>query len=80
MSHTIPLEFLQAGEEGSVHCVEGCEKFTHRLAEMGIREGVFLRMIRPGFPCLVAVNNHRLSLRIEGSASVLVEVLDHTIP
>jgi Fe2+ transport system protein FeoA len=72
----IPLELLKPGEEGSVHCVEGCERLAHRLAEMGIREGVLIRMIRPGCPCLVAVNNHRMSLRIEGSASILVEVVN----
>lgn len=71
----VPLELLKAGEEGSVQCVDGCESLTHRLAEMGIREGVLIRMIRPGCPCLVAVNNHRMSLRIEGSASILVEVV-----
>ena len=75
MSQLIPLELLQVGEEGSIHQVEGCESLTHRLAEMGIREGANIRMIRPGCPCLVAVNNHRMSLRIDGSASVLVEVL-----
>lgn len=76
MSQMIPLELLQTGEEGAVHCVEGCEHFTHRLAEMGIREGAIVRMIRPGCPCLVAVDNHRMSLRIEGSASILVEVMN----
>ena len=75
MSQVLPLELLKAGEEGSIHCVDGCESLTHRLAEMGIREGAAIRMIRPGCPCLIAVNDHRMSLRIEGSASVLVEVL-----
>lgn len=72
----IPLELLKAGEEGAVHCVDGCESFTHRLAEMGLREGALVRMIRPGCPCLVAINDNRMSLRIEGSASILVEVVN----
>ena len=76
MSHLIPLELLKAGEEGCVQCVEGCESLAHRLAEMGLREGVLIRMLRPGCPCLVAVNNHRMSLRIEGSACILVEVMN----
>lgn len=74
MSQVIPLELLKVGEEGCVHCVDGCESLTHRLAEMGVREGAAIRMIRPGCPCLVAVNDHRMSLRIDGSACVLVEV------
>lgn len=76
MTQLIPLELLQAGEEGSVHQVDGNESLTHRLAEMGISEGAGIRMIRPGCPCLVAIDNHRLSLRIDGSASILVEVFD----
>jgi Fe2+ transport system protein FeoA len=76
----VPLELLQAGEEGSISCVDGCESLAHRLAEMGIREGAFIRMIRPGCPCLVAVNNHRMSLRIEGTASILVEVAGRVTP
>jgi ferrous iron transport protein A len=76
LSQVIPLELLLAGEEGCVHCVEGCDSLTHRLAEMGIREGAAIRMLRPGSPCLVAVDNHRMSLRIDGTACVLVEVLD----
>ncbi len=80
MSQVIPLELLEAGEEGAILSVEGSETLTHRLAEMGIREGAVIRMIRPGTPCLVAVNNHRMSLRIEGSASVLVEVSDPNTP
>lgn len=80
MSQVVPLEFLQVGEEGSIHCVDGCENLIHRLAEMGLREGVAIRMIRPGCPCLIAVDNQRLSLRIDGSACVLVEVLDQEAP
>lgn len=76
MSQVIPLELLQAGEQGAIHCVDGCENLTHRLAEMGIREGAAIRMIRPGCPCLIAVDNQRMSLRIDGTACVLVEVLD----
>ncbi|MCA9068501.1 MAG: ferrous iron transport protein A [Planctomycetaceae bacterium] len=80
MSQVIPLELLQVGEQGCIQCVDGCEHLTHRLAEMGLREGVSVRMIRPGCPCLIAVDNQRLSLRIEGSACVLVEVLDRQAP
>ena len=78
MSQVVPLELLKVGEEGSVHCVDGCESLTHRLAEMGIREGAAIRMIRPGVPCLVAVNDHRMSLRIDGTASVFVEVINRS--
>ena len=47
-------------------------RLIDRLEEMGLRIGVTLRMVQPGSPCIVAVGNHRFSLRIDDSAVVLV--------
>ena len=46
-----------------------------RLAEMGLRAGVVLRMVKPGQPCILAIDNHRLSFRCDEAAAILVEVL-----
>ena len=70
----IPLELLSAGEEGRIHDIDGSAEFVHRLEEMGLRVGVPVCMVQPGSPCILAVGNHRFSLRIEETASVLVEV------
>ena len=70
----VPLELLAAGEEGLIHDLDGSPEFVHRLAEMGLRVGAAVRMVQPGSPCILAVGNHRFSLRIDDAAAVLVEV------
>jgi ferrous iron transport protein A len=68
------LEFLAAGEQGVIRELDGSPEFVHRLEEMGLRTGAQVRMVRPGSPCILAVDNHRFSLRIDDAATVLVEV------
>ena len=75
MTQTIPLELLGAGEEGRIVDVDGERATVTRLAEMGLREGVAVRMVKAGSPCIVAVGNHRISFRGEESTVVLVEIL-----
>ena len=70
----VPLELLAAGEEGQVFDIEGEHDLVNRLKEMGLREGVPVRMVKPGSPCIIAVNNHRLSFRGDTAAVVMVEV------
>lgn len=74
MPPTVPLELLKTGEEGRVSDVDGDRSTVMRLAEMGLRQGVAVRMVKAGRPCIVAVGNHRLSYRVEDSTVVLVEV------
>ena len=71
----IPLELLSAGETGRIHDLEGSSDFVHRLEEMGLRIGAVVRMVQPGSPCILAVDNHRFSLRMEDTASILVETI-----
>jgi ferrous iron transport protein A len=70
----VPLEMLSAGEQGRIHDLDGPPEFVHRLEEMGLRIGAPVFMVQPGSPCILAVGNHRFSLRMEQAASVLVEV------
>lgn len=70
----IPLEMLSAGEQGRIRDLDGSPEFVHRLEEMGLRTGAVVHMVQPGSPCILAVGNHRFSLRIEETATVLVEV------
>jgi ferrous iron transport protein A len=70
----LPLEFLRPGEEGRVYEIDGDRRLVVRLEEMGLRRGVDVRMVRPGSPCIVAFDNHRLSVRTDECAVVMVEV------
>jgi ferrous iron transport protein A len=70
----IPLELLRQGEHGAVCDIDGDVEFVHRLAEMGLASGVRVTMLRPGSPCILEINHHRLSFRVDDLATVLVEV------
>jgi ferrous iron transport protein A len=70
----VPLEMMTTGEQGRVCTLDGSPEFVVRLEEMGLREGVSVRMVRSGSPCILAVNDHRFSLRFDDCATVLVEL------
>lgn len=70
----VPLDLLCPGEIGCVVDIDGDENLVHRLAEMGVRPGVELQMIRPGSPCIIALENRRVSFRGERAAAILVEM------
>ena len=72
----VPLEFLSSGDHGRICSLDGNREMVDRLAEMGIRQGVEIHIIRAGSPCIVAFDNHRISFRGEEAAVVLVEVFD----
>ena len=72
LENIVPLELMACGEFGHVVQVDGPSEIVHRLAEMGLREQAGIRMIQPGSPCIIAVNDHRLSLRTDEEVEVLV--------
>jgi ferrous iron transport protein A len=70
----LPLELLKSNEEGSIVELCGEGPLVHRLAEMGLRVGAMIRMVKPGAPCLLALDGKRLSLRVNERLQVLVSV------
>jgi ferrous iron transport protein A len=70
----VPLEMMANGEQGRVCNLDGAPEFVCRLEEMGLREGARVHMVRAGSPCILAVNDHRFSLRFDHNATVLVEL------
>lgn len=70
----LPLDLLKSNEEASIVELCGDERLVHRLAEMGLRVGAMIRMVRPGAPCLLALDGKRLSLRLSEGLEVLVSV------
>ncbi|MDA0834364.1 MAG: FeoA family protein [Planctomycetota bacterium] len=74
MNRIVPLELMRQGEVGEVHDIDGLPESVLRLKEIGLREGVRIRMVSTGKPCIVAVGDHRLSYRGDDSAIVLIEV------
>jgi len=72
--HVVPLEMMNDGDVGRVCTLDGAPELIVRLEEMGLREGASVRMVRSGSPCILAVNDHRYSLRFDQRATVLVEL------
>lgn len=63
---------MACGEFGLVAQIDGPEEIVHRLAEMGLRESASIRMVQPGRPCIIAVGEHRLSLRADDEVEIWV--------
>jgi ferrous iron transport protein A len=68
----LPLELLETGEWADVAEVTGEPGWVGRLAELGVRIGCRLRMLRGGCPCLFQVGGCCLSLRGEDAMLILV--------
>ena len=68
----LPVEYLASGEWADVAEVQGEPGWVGRLAELGIRSGCRLQVVRSGHPCLLQIGGSRLSLRGDGATTVLV--------
>lgn len=68
----IPLDMLQAGEWAEIADIHGDPSWVGRLAELGLREGCRLRVLRPGSPCLLQVAGCKLCLRGNDCSQILV--------
>jgi len=71
----LPLEMLGAGEWAEVVDVTGEPAWVGRMAELGVRAGARVRMVRGGSPCLFQVGGTRLSLRGELAMQIMVRPL-----
>ncbi len=71
----LPLESLGSGEWAEVAEVTGEPGWVGRMAELGVRTGCRLQMLRPGSPCLLQIGGCRLCLRDECLMQILVRPL-----
>lgn len=76
LENIVPLTLMASGEAGIVIQVDGSADVVHRLAEMGLREQAFIRMVQPGCPCIIALNDQRLSLRTDDDVEILIALRD----
>lgn len=68
----LPLQLLRTDETAQLIELSGDEKQVRRLSEMGLRVGATIQMLRPGAPCLLALDGKRLSLRLGTDVDVMV--------
>jgi ferrous iron transport protein A len=74
-SPLLPLELVEAGFWAEVEEVTGEPVSVSRMAEIGVRAGSLLRVLRQGSPCLLQVDGSRLSIRREARMQILVRPL-----
>jgi ferrous iron transport protein A len=67
-----PLDCLHSGEWAEIAEVVGEAKWVARLAELGLRAGILVKILQPGSPCLLEVDGCRLSLRLDYDLQILV--------
>jgi ferrous iron transport protein A len=68
----LPLDCLHSGEHAEVAEVTGEPRWVGRMAELGLRVGVVVKILQPGSPCLLEIGGCRLSLRLDNDLQILV--------
>jgi Fe2+ transport system protein FeoA len=60
----LPLAMIPPGKEVTLIAIRGGRGLRRRLTDMGLNEGVKLRVIQtqPPGPCIIAIDNTRLIL------------------
>ena len=71
----MPLSMLAAGDSAVVQSVVGSSELVRHLAEIGVRDGALLEMVRPGTPCILRVDGAKLCVRGDELLQVLVTPL-----
>ena len=72
MQDIIPLSLLGVGEAAEVFAVSGSGAHAKRLGELGFRRGAHVRMVQPGSPCIVRLENSNLCFRDAEVSQILV--------
>ncbi|HEY1068779.1 MAG TPA: FeoA family protein [Pirellulales bacterium] len=71
---SIPLSMLQAGDWAVVNEIVGQPPLVQRLAEMGLRPGAELEMVRHGDPCMIRIAGQPLPLGLRADAETHILV------
>lgn len=70
----IPFELLGESQCGQIVEIVGPSDWQQRLEELGLRAGKEIRLVRRGEPCIVGIDDQRISLRIQSDTMILVEI------
>lgn len=75
----VPLLQLMAGESALVESVAGSSELVRHLAELGLKSGTQLEMVRPGATCILRINGTKLCVRGDEMLRVMVMPLPATV-
>ena len=68
----IPLKTLRAGQHAEIASLIGRAQDVARLAEMGLRRGTPVLVIRNGITCILQLEGNRLCIRLSSELVILV--------
>ena len=71
----LPLDCLRAGESADVVDICGEDTWVCRMAELGLRAGSRVQMLRAGSTCMLQVGGCKLCLRGDASSQIMVQPL-----
>jgi Fe2+ transport system protein FeoA len=74
----VPLRSLPAGQLATITSLHGSAHDVARLAEMGLRPGTDVVVIRNGITCIVQLDGSRLCIRLSSDLQILVSVFELT--
>jgi ferrous iron transport protein A len=63
---------IESGQWAEVEAVTGEPVWVSRMAELGVRTGSRVQVVRQGSPCVLRVDGCRLSLRGQRGTQILV--------
>jgi len=66
----------KSGEEGLVTEITGESGMAHRLQELGVVPGAWVKMVQHGCPMLIQIGNSRISLRRQDAKQIGAHVLN----
>ncbi len=74
----LPLESMRTGDWADVAEVYGEPGWVCRMAELGIRSGSRVQMVRDGTPCMLNVDGCKLCLRGDACSQIFVRPVANT--
>jgi ferrous iron transport protein A len=69
----LPLEIMKSGAWAEVAAIYGEPTWVRRLTELGIQNGIRLRILQGGSPCLLQIGENRMSIR---GGAIYVHLVD----
>ena len=72
MADLIPLNRLRGGETAIIAEVVGRSDQVQRIKELGLHDGVEIKMVRSGSPCIIRLAGNAICIRANELLNVLV--------
>ena len=73
----LPIQQLKRGQCGQLVRITGFYDSVHRLGEVGLYRGKYVKIVQPGTPCILVSGGQKLAYRDE-ETELIVRVMNET--